>query len=266
MYGAIIGDLAGSIYEFEQTKNIKNISTDIIIPKNGFYSDDTILTIAILDAILNKKDEYIDYDKYLRDYINKYRDYHPDFSPYFPNPFSPGLMEWAKKEGVVGESKGNGAMMRISSVGYLFNTETEVVENAKLATSPSHNSEEAINCATTIAQIIFYFRQGMSKEWVFNKLNLTSTYTPFTSFNYTCSKTIGNCLYALYNSTSFEDAILKTLYLGGDTDTNAAIVGSMAEALYGIPKELKQQAEEILLKKEESKELLMVLKKANYYN
>ena len=65
-------------------------------------------------------------------------------------------------------------------------------------------------------------------------MNINVKYTPFTKFNYTCSETIDNCLYVLYNSTSFEDAIRKTIYLGGDTDTNAAIVGSMAEALYGI--------------------------------
>ena len=79
MYGAIIGDLAGSIYEYDQTKQIKNITIDKIISDNSFYSDDTILTIAILDAIQNNKD----YNKYLRDYIKRYKDYKPKFSPYF---------------------------------------------------------------------------------------------------------------------------------------------------------------------------------------
>ena len=120
MYGAIIGDLAGSIYEYDQTKEIKSIDIDEIIEDNAFYSDDTILTIAIAEAILNN----CDYDKYLRKYVRLYSEYRPDFEPYFKNPFSPGLMKWAMGNSA-GTSVGNGAMMRISPVGYLFNTEIE---------------------------------------------------------------------------------------------------------------------------------------------
>lgn len=79
MYGAIIGDLAGSIYEFEQTKTIKEVNIEKIIEEKSFYSDDTILTIAIADAILNGQD----YEKYLRYYIKKYSSYKPNFEPYF---------------------------------------------------------------------------------------------------------------------------------------------------------------------------------------
>ena len=241
MYGAIIGDLAGSIYEYEQTKEIKNVTIDRIINNNSFYSDDTILTIAILDAIQNNKD----YNKYLRDYIKKYKDYHPNFSPYFKTAFSPNLIKWSEtlKEGT---SSGNGAMMRISPVGYMFNTEEEVISNAKLATIPSHNSASAISSATTIALIIYYFRQGLTKEEVFTKLHLNPQYKPFTKFNITCDETINNCLYVLYTSSSFEDAITKAIHMGGDTDTNAAIVGSMAESLYGVSEELKKEAEKHL--------------------
>ena len=73
-------------------------------------------------------------------------------------------------------------------------------------------------------------------------MNIDIKYIPFTKFNYTCEETIGNCLYIFYNSNSFEDAIKSTLLMGGDTDTNCAIVGSMAEALYGINEDLIQQA------------------------
>ena len=259
---------ASGIYEYQQSEKTQPIERiDEIITPDSFISDDSILTIAILDAILNEKDGYIDYRKYLKDYINKFREYRPKFSPYFPNPFSRNVMKWAQEEGnSERESKGNGAMMRISPVGYLFNNEEEVIKNVELATNPTHNTDEARKCATTIALIIFYFRQGKSKEWVFNKLNITPTYVPFTSFNSTCYKTIGNCLYALYNSISFEDAIEKTICMGGDTDTNGAIVGSMAESLYGIPPKLKQQAEECLSKNEETKDLLLVLQKAPHYN
>ena len=135
MYGAIVGDLAGSIYEYKQLKKIQSIKMNNLIEDNAFYSDDTILTIAILDAILNNKD----YDYYLRKYIQEYSNYKPDFEPYFKSSFSPNLIKWSKSN-VVGISHGNGAMMRISPVGYMFDSEIDVIENTRLATIPSHNS------------------------------------------------------------------------------------------------------------------------------
>ena len=237
MYGAIIGDLSGSIYEYDQTKEIKSIKVDKIIEDNAFYSDDTILTIAIADAILHDKD----YDKYLRYYIKKYKDYKPNFKPYFKTAFSPSLIKWSNAN-TSGTSKGNGAMMRISPIGYLFETEEEVITNSKLATIPSHNSKESIDCATKIALIIFYLRKGISLDEIYKKLNVKPVLIPFDHFNTTCIETIDNCLYTLYNSNDFEDAIRKTIKLGGDTDTNACIVGSMAEALYGIDDKLIEQA------------------------
>lgn len=239
MYGAIVGDLAGSIYEFNQLKKIQSIKMNNLIEDKAFYSDDTILTIAILDAILNNKD----YDYYLRKYIQEYSEYKPDFNPYFKSSFSPNLIKWSKSN-VVGISHGNGAMMRISPVGYMFDSEIDVIENARLATIPSHNSKEAIDSATTVALIIYYFRQGYTKDEIFKMMNIDIKYIPFTKFNTTCEETIGNCLYALYNSNSFEDAIRKTLLMGGDTDTNCAIVGSMAEAMYGIDNEVIERVNE----------------------
>ena len=141
MYGAIIGDLAGSIYEFNQTKKIENIKIDEIINEDSFYSDDTILTIAILDSILNNKS----YDDTLRYYINKYTNYRPNFKPYFASAFSPNMIKWAGQISY-GKNKGNGALMRISPVGYLFDTKEDIIKNAYLATIPSHNTKEAIDC------------------------------------------------------------------------------------------------------------------------
>lgn len=237
MFGAIIGDLAGSIYEFGQVEKVSPVEIGNLIEENAFFSDDTVLTIAVLDAILNDRD----YEKYLKEYINKYAYALPDYHPYFKGLFSPGTEKWAKglKEG---DSLGNGAMMRISPVGYLFDSEEEVIENARLATIPSHNTKEAVDAARTISLMIFYFRCGMTKKEVFEKLNIVPYYEPFSKFNVTCSETIGNCLYALYISDSFEDALRKVISMGGDTDTNACIVGSMAEALYGVDEVLKKMA------------------------
>lgn len=165
MYGAIIGDIAGSIYEYNQIKQITNIKINQIIPKNGFFSDDTILTIAILDAIVNDQD----YEKYLKKYGNKFKNYKPNFLPYFKSSFSPGFIKWLDGN-TDKKSTGNGAMMRISPIGYMFDTEEDVLENAKLATIPSHNSKEAITDASIVALIIYYARVGYDKEQIMNKL------------------------------------------------------------------------------------------------
>ncbi len=135
-------------------------------------------------------------------------------------------------------------MMRISPVGYLFNSESEIIENAMEATIPSHNSEEAIKCATKVAQIIYLARKGYAKEEIIKKLKLNYTYSAFEKFNSTCYKTIDNCLYSLFTTNSYEEAVIKVITFGGDTDTNACIVGSMAEALYGIDNNLIEQAKQ----------------------
>ena len=87
---------------------------------------------------------------------------------------------------------------------------------------------------------------GLTKEEVFRKLNLLVKYEPFEKFNMTCKETLNNCLYVIYNSTSFEDSIRKAISIGGDTDTIAAIVGSISESYYGIPENLKQEVKPYL--------------------
>jgi len=252
MWGAIIGDLAGSIYEYEQVKSIKKVKQQETIPDKAFFSDDTILTIAILDAIEHDKD----YEKYMKLYGKKYATYKPDFLPYFKTSFSPGFIKWLNNE-KTGNSVGNGAMMRISPIGYMFESEEEVRKNSRLATIPSHHSEEAIKCSEIIALIIFYARNGLSKQEIIKKLNINLQYKPFETFNSTCSQTIDNCLYAVFTSNSFEQSINKVISYGGDTDTNACIVGSMAEAMFGIDSTLIDKAKSKL-----PKEFINILEKA----
>lgn len=237
MWGAIIGDIAGSIYEFKQIKKTEFVKCNEIIPENGFFSDDTILTIAVSEAIQTDKD----YEGHLKKYGKLYKDYKPNYTPYFKTIFSPGFTKWVNGE-KEGNSTGNGAMMRISPVGYMFDTEKEVIENAKFATIPSHNSKDAIESSKIIALIIYYARQGWPKEEILKKLNIQLQYIPFEKFNATCRETIDNCLYAVFTSNSFEESIKKVISFGGDTDTNACIVGSMAEAMYGIDTRIIEKA------------------------
>ena len=237
MLGAIIGDLAGSIYEFDQIKKSHAVEINNIIEENSFFSDDTILTIAIADAILNN----VDYGSKLKEYTLRYAQQIPENIPYFKTMFSPNFIKWAESN-FQGTSAGNGAMMRISPVGFLFNTEEEVINNSYWATIPSHNSKESIESAKTIALIILYARQGLSKQQIIKKLNLEIIEPHITKFNYTCIDTLDICLYSLFNATNFEESIRIAISFGGDTDTNASIVGSMAEAMFGIDKKLESQA------------------------
>ena len=237
MWGAVVGDLAGSIYEYEQINEVKSIKTDKIIPDKAFFSDDTILTIAILEAIQTDRD----YEAHLKKYGKLYKDYKPNHKPYFKTSFSPGFIKWCESD-EIGTSIGNGAMMRISPVGFLFDNESEVQGNAFLATVPSHNSKEAIVYSTLTALIIYYARNNMPKDEILKKLNIELKYKPFEKFNSTCSQTFDNCVFAAFNSNSFEESICNVLSYGGDTDTNACIVGSMAEAMFGIDNDLINKA------------------------
>jgi len=241
MYGAIFGDKAGSIYEFKQFSKVSLINVKELVTAKSFISDDTLLTMSILEAILNN----CSYENSLKKYGKKYHDYLPPFQPYFKTTFSPSFTKWVSGS-EVGFSSGNGAMMRISPVGYLFDDEKSIRENVRNATIPSHNSDEAIESATTVAMIIFLARKGLSKQEIINKLNLNFSYQPFSKFNLTCGETLDNCLYALFNSNSFEEALRTVISYGGDTDTNACIVGAMAEALYGMDKRLVTLTQENL--------------------
>lgn len=245
MLGAIIGDFAGSIFEFEQTKAIKPIKMKSVLPENSFFSDDTILTCAIADALLHGEN----FEKKIKEYALAFENYKPDFQPYFKTPFSPNFMKWAKSD-EIGTSAGNGAMMRISPVAFWFESEEEVVENAKKATMCSHNNEEAIDCAKIVALVIFFARKGFSKQEIQNKLGLKNIKKPkIEKFNYLCKETLEICLFSFFESESFEDCIKIALSFGGDTDTNACICGGMAEAFYGIDENLKQSVKKKLPRK-----------------
>lgn len=241
MWGAIIGDLAGSVHEYNQINCITPVRINDLISESSFYTDDTILTIAILNAILNDQN----YDYYLRKYIQDYKEYKPNINPYFKSIFSKKLIEWADGSNIE-KSIGNNALARISPIAYLFDREEDVRENVINATIPSHNSKEALDSATIVAMVIYLARQGYSKPEIISKLKLNIRYDKFTKFNLSCASTINNVLFAVLTSSTFTEAISKVISFGGNTGTNACIVGSMAESLYGIPDKLIYEAKEKL--------------------
>ena len=249
MWGSIIGDFAGSIYEYDQVKKgVHPVEIDEIVEDCSFFTDDTIMTAAVADAILHGDDQYMNYYK---KYVEMFKDYDPKFAPYFKSAFSPNFLKILKGE-AEGNSKGNGALMRISPVGYMFDKPSLVDTQAIWATGVTHNSPEAINSARIVALMIYYFRKGLTKEEVIAALCSNASkhpgidfeepsYQPFEKFNGTCSETLNNVLYAVLNSDSYEEVIRKVISYGGDTDTNACIAGGIAEAAYGVPEKLVEK-------------------------
>ena len=248
MLGAIIGDLAGSIYEYNEFKSGKNLekrlevlSKDNLIEKDSFYTDDTILTIAILDSVLNG----MNYEEALRRYGLKYYDKKPNTKvDHFKHMFSPNFIKWCQGE-VEGNSMGSGALMRVSPIGYLFSDMNTIDLETEKATIPSHNSALAIISAEALNNLIYLGRKGYKKEEIkakfypyhreIDKIRLDNT------FDSSCL-IFDKCLVAFFESNSFEDAVRKAVSLGGDTDTIGAVTGSIAEAYYGVPDNLKEQA------------------------
>ena len=248
MLGAIIGDLAGSIYEYNEFKSGKNLekrlevlSKDNLIEKDSFYTDDTILTIAILDSVLNG----MNYEEDLRRYGLKYYDKKPNTkADHFKYMFSPNFIKWCQGK-VEGNSMGSGALMRVSPIGYLFSDMNTIDSETEKATIPSHNSALAVISAEALNNLIYLGRKGYKKEEVkakfypyhreLDKIRLDN------NFDSSCL-VFDKCLAAFFESNSFEDAVRKAVSLGGDTDTIGAITGSIAEAYYGIPDSLKEQA------------------------
>lgn len=275
MLGAIIGDVAGSYYEvleIEERKNNKKNRTyeertkilDEKIPlftEKSSATDDSILTCAIYDAIENGSKNY---EKYLKEY--GLREVNLGMDIYGRSRFGSGFVDWLtnKKEG---NSFGNGSAMRISPVGFLFDTLEEVKEESKKATIPSHNHEDSIKASEAVAVSIFLLRKGMSKEDVVKYIKdnyysldydletLQRTYT----FSSKASNSVPQALYIFSVSNDFEDSIRKAISIGGDTDTIAAIVGSLSESYYGIPENLKQKVKPYL------KDYMYDLLKDRYY-
>lgn len=253
MLGAIIGDVAGSYPEVLEIKHFKNEKTPTsyeerikimnkntpLFTENSSCTDDSILTCAIADAILSGSH---DYTKYLKDYgireLKLGRDMHQR------SRFGSGFVKWLEGD-FQGVSYGNGCAMRISPVGYLETLE-EVKRETYLATIPSHNSEEAIQGALAVSTSIYMLRHGTTKEELkkyieenFYSLNFDlETLRREYIFHVKTNESVPQAFYIFLISDDFEDSIRKAISIGGDTDTIAAIVGSLSEAYYGLDQNL----------------------------
>lgn len=253
MIGAIIGDVVGSIYEeLEYTNDGKRKYVDRIKVMDSntelftdkcIVTDDSALTIAVADAILNNKD----YSDTLREYGNREIEEGR-------NRFGSGFLKWLKGEGDC-TSIGNGCAMRISPIGYLYNDINKIKEESRKLTITSHNNEDCVKCAEAVAVSIYLLKNKTSKEDLkkyiednyfsldYDLEDLRNNYT----FEVSAIKSVPQAIYCFLESNNFEDSIRKSLSIGGDSDTIACIACSLAEAYYGVPDEFIDKVKKYLL-------------------
>lgn len=235
MIGAIIGDIVGSRFEFN---NVKKTSFDLFVPECDF-TDDTICTIAVADAILNKKD----YQESVLDWCQRY-----------PNPkggYGGRFAQWIFSNNPKPyNSYGNGSAMRVSPVGWLFNLGDIVSEAIKTARI-THNHPEGFHGAIVVAMCVFMARTNYSKDKIssfvsdfYGNLKMPPMFS--NPFDETCQNAVPVAVSCFLESNSFEETIRNAVLVGGDSDTIAAIAGSIAEPYFGIPEWIKESAMEYL--------------------
>lgn len=235
MLGAIAGDIIGSVYEH---RNIKTKGFPLFSPYSR-YTDDTVLTLALADAIMNDRD----FGQVMREY---YRDdplagYGGSFIKWASNPDAPAYNSW-----------GNGSAMRTSPVGWVYESLEEVMQKAEHYAAVTHNHPEGIKGAQATAGCIFLARSGHTKDsikaFVANDIGYDLNQTideirPKYQFDVSCQGSVPQAIMAFLESTDYEDAIRNAISIGGDSDTIACIAGGMAEAFYGgVPKEIADVA------------------------
>ncbi len=259
MLGAIIGDIVGSFYEVEEVNALKNNPNkkrsyeervEILKEETPLftdscsYTDDTVLTIAISNALTDGKT----FEEVLREY--GLEEISLGVDKYGRSRFGKGFISWLKGE-KEGNSFGNGASMRISAIALYYDDLNMVLQKTKEATITSHNHKEAIRASQAVASAIYLARNDFSKDEI--KDFLESRFKYFFDYsledlqrNYKFSsesiKSVPEAIFCFLESTSFEDCLRKSISIGGDTDTIAAISCSIAESYYGIPEYLKEQA------------------------
>jgi ADP-ribosylglycohydrolase len=236
--GAVIGDVIGSIYEWE---NIK--TTDFpLFQDSCFFTDDTVLTLALCESILSGRP----YKGLMREYYYRYP--HAGYGGSFKK-FAQGNIEGPYN------SYGNGSAMRTSSIGCAFDTLEEVLKKAEAYAAITHNHPEGIKGAQAVSAAIYLARTGSDKDHIRNYIQETFGYDlsrtcddirPDYKFDVTCQGTVPEAIIAFLESTDFEGAIRLAISLGGDSDTLGCICGSIAGAYYCVPDEIASRAESYL--------------------
>lgn len=241
MMGAIIGDIVGSVYEWN---NIRHKDFPFFSPKCDF-TDDSVMTIAVAQALMDGG-RPADYAAAMRRLGRR-----------FPNRGYGGRFgEWLYEENPAPyNSWGNGSAMRVSPVAWAFDSLEEVEQAARVSAEVTHNHPEGVRGAQATAAAIFLARSGADKgdirrhveeRYGYDLSRTLDQIRPTYRFNESCQQTVPEAITAFLESDGFEDAIRCAISLGGDSDTLAAITGGIAEAAYGIPGEILAHARQIL--------------------
>ena len=236
MLGTIIGDIVGSVYEFN---NYRAKDFNPLFNLKSRYTDDTVCTIAVADALANG----VEPQKKLQEWCRRYSEnggWGQRFALWIfdddPKPYG---------------SWGNGAAMRISPVGFMAESEQEVNDWAATVTNITHNHPDALKSAKAVALAIYWARNNVSAEEIGYRIKDGFAYDtsmtpdqirPGYVRTEVASRSVPQAISCALHSDGFEDAIRNAVSIGGDSDTIAAIAGGIAEGLYGIPDDLASQA------------------------
>lgn len=235
MWGAVIGDIVGSIYEWD---NVKTKDFGPLLQPQSFFTDDTVCTIAVADILLNKKDPASTMRAWCRQhpdagYGGNFKDwiYDADMGPY--------------------NSWGNGSAMRVSPAALLAGSREQMIESVHSVTIITHDHPEGIKGALATADAIYALRRGgtaadvrglIEREYDYPLNRTVDLIRPDYDFDVSCQGSVPEAIICALEATDFEDAIRNAISLGGDSDTIACIAGAIAEARFGISKELIAEA------------------------
>ena len=250
MIGAIIGDICGSIYEFDNCKEYDKIK---LLGRDCEYTDDTVMTIAVAQALMDSENyisgRYETREDLFEALLPKAMRYYGEVFPYagYGGRFATWLQIWNPE---AYNSYGNGSGMRVSSVGWMFDTLEETLKYAEISARVTHNHPEGIKGAKAVAGAVFLARTGAEKndikafaEGLGYDLDFTvDEIRPTYYHDESCQKSVPQAIECFLESTDFEQCIRLTLSLGGDCDTTAAMSGAIAEAFYGVPEWMKEEA------------------------
>lgn len=242
MIGAVVGDIVGSRFEFSRQKAEKDFE---LFTSKSRLTDDSVLTIAVCQALLHSDlSDCRDLSRNTRLSLQEFGRLYP-FAGY-----GASFYEWIDSLGLPYNSYGNGAGMRVSPCAWAASSIGEALFLSDCVTSVTHNHPEGIKGARAITTAIFLARQGKDIPTIKQEIQsqyypldftidgIKDTYKPAIS----CQETVPQAIEAFLESKSFEDALRKAISLGGDTDTICAMTGSIAEAFYGVPKDIRTQA------------------------
>ena len=243
MYGAILGDIIGSPYEFDRGGKTKVFP---LFPDDAVFTDDSVMTIAVAEAFLNAASDETEAQlrsrlvTSLRSWGNKY-----------PHAGYGGRFRWwlMSCDPTPYNSYGNGSAMRVSSVAWLYHDLASVRRVARLSAEITHNHPEGIKGAEATASAVFLARTGQGKEQIrayivrefgYDLNRTCDEIRPDYHHVESCQETVPEAITAFLEGESFEDVIRTAVSLGGDCDTLTAIAGSIAEGFYGVPNALRQ--------------------------